>query len=142
MSLRGNEQAIRRAFKKALGNCNKVIDKGLIDLLEFGVQQCLKNHDIRHQMHLKTGDSYGWMLLHNGAEVRRKLFAEGAEAEGNANSSLDSVKARLPQVGWAGVVLAGVNPPKYFNVLYEFLPMRQAVKDLKAEDFNKYFKPV
>lgn len=143
MSIESNNQAIQRAFRKALANIDKVEQDGMIRLLEWGVEECFKAHkDYGYQRHLEMGDSYGWMLLHNGVEVRRKLFAEGAEAEGNANTSLDYVKAKLPQNGWVGVVLAGMNPPTYFSVAYEFKVMRTAIRDLKSQQFSNFFKPI
>lgn len=135
-----NKAKIISAFAKSYVNAHMAMQQGLERLLNLGVEYCLKNHDARHQRHLQVGDSYGWLLMHNGEEIKRRIYAEGAEAEGNASSSLDWVKGIMPQDGYVGIILAGVDPPEYFQVLYEFVPMRQAIKDIKAEDFNRYFK--
>ena len=137
-----NSRKIIEGFATAQRLMNEAIVVGFTELLEAGVRYCLEEHDAMHQRHLETGDSYGWVLLYNGSEISRSIYAKGMKAEGNASRALDTVKSKCPSEGWAGVVLAGVEPATYFNVRYEFIPMRAGIKDLKAEDFDRIFKPM
>lgn len=134
-----NRKAIENAFTVSRTRMNENITAGFVELLNAGVAYCLSEHDVQHQRHLETGDSYGWVLLYNGSEVGRRIYAEGRTAEGNAGRALDKVKSSCPATGWVGVVLAGVEPATYFNVKYEFIPMRAGISDLKAEDFDAIF---
>ena len=134
-----NQKKIEAAFTTATTRMNQNIMVGFTELLNAGVDYCLAEHDPQHQRHLETGDSYGWVLLYNGSEVNRRIYAEGRAAEGNASRALDKVKSSCPSTGWVGVVLAGVKPATYFNVRYEFIPMRAGIRDLKAEDFDSIF---
>lgn len=137
-----NAKKIADAFARATVNIDATIKNAMIGLLDWGVTLCLQEHDTVHQKHLEVGDSYGWLLLHNGVEIQRELYYEDPSAEGNANEALDRAKGRSSTSGWVGIVLAGLKPETYFNVLYEFIPMRAAIRDLKHEDFSKYFKPM
>lgn len=137
-----NSRKILAAFTESRRRMDESVALGFKELLEAGVRYCLEEHNATHQRHLETGDSYGWMLLYNGSEIDRQIYAKGAKAEGNASRCLDNVKSACPSTGWCGVVLAGVEPANYFNVRYEFIPMRNGIRDLKAEDFDRYFTPL
>jgi len=137
-----NNRKIDDAFATAKRRMNESIRIGFTELLEAGVNYCLEAHDPFHQRHLETGDSYGWVLLYNGSEVSRSIYAKGREAKGNASKALDAVKGSCPSHGWVGVVLAGMEPVNYFAVKHEFVFMRSGIQDLKAEDFDRIFKPM
>ena len=141
---KSNAKKINALFKKAIGGVNQSCTDGMIELLEAGVQYCFDAHDSRHHRHLEMGDSYGWLLLKDGREIRRKLFAEGAEAQGNANQALNEVKAKIStsNAGFMGIILAGMHPISYFNVKFEFYVMRRGMRDLTDVDFNRIFKPI
>lgn len=138
-----NRRTIDKAFRIMRKDVDTTCRNGMIDLLELGVRYCLESHDSQHQHHLDTGDSYGWSLVKDGAEIKRKIYANGGSAIGNASSSLDEVirHGSLPS-GYVGVILAGMHPVHYFAVRFEFYAMRRGMGELSAEDFNKYFKPV
>lgn len=134
-----NDKKIENAFALAQRRMNENILVGFKELLDAGVEYCLANHDTMHQRHAETQDSYGWVLLYGGSEIARKIYGQSSEKKGNASAALDKVKGSCPASGWVGVVLAGVKPETYFNVRYEFIPMRAAIRQLKAEDFQRIF---
>ena len=139
-----NKKKINALFKKAVVGVDKSCVDGMTQLLEAGVRYCLGAHDMRHHRHLEMGDSYGWVLLKDGKELKRKLYAEGAEAQGNASTALNEVSRgnAVATLGYTGIVLAGMHPITYFNVKFEFYAMRQGMRDLSAEDFKTIFKPI
>lgn len=137
-----NSKKIDMAFKKSVSNVNESIRRGMEGLLDDGAAFCLLNHDATHQRHLKTGDSYGWILIHDGTEINRKVISLGVEATSNANAALDKVRSGCPSTGWVGIVLAGMLPENYFSIKYEAFVMRGTIGDLKHQNFNKYFKPL
>ena len=139
-----NKKKIDTLFKKSLEGVNHSCVDGMTKLLEAGVKYCLGAHDQKHHRHLEMGDSYGWVLLKDGRELKRKLYAEGAEAQGNASTALNEVSKSnaVRTSGYTGIVLAGMHPITYFNVRFEFYAMRQGMKELSAEDFQTIFKPV
>ena len=110
------------------------------ELLDMGVKFCLANHDMLHSRHKSTKEGYGWILLHDGQEVSRWV-SPGMGKAGNANEALSRVASRSSQ-GWTGYVLAGLEPATYYNVMYEFIPMREAIRDMKHLDFENIFKPI
>lgn len=119
-----NERTIDRAFRRMVDNKDMVIEKKMIELLQNAVYFALRSHDETHDMHINMGDSYGWVLLHDGKAVRHEITAGGdaeVEARSNAYTELMSVSREVPQVGWVGIILAGMHKdvPPYFEVDYE-----------------------
>lgn len=144
-----NAKKIADAFARMTANADRAFQNGLERLLDFGVEMCLEEHDDKHQRHLETGDTYSWVLFHNGVEVKRKTFIQGKEVIGFADEAISKVSSSHAKgIGWEGFVIAGLKTSKdkgeatYFQVRYEFIPMRAAIKDIKREDFSKYFKAV
>lgn len=135
-----NANKIASAFERFRSAAELSMLTGLKAVLDAGVEYCLQEHDDLHQRHAEEGDGYGWILLHNGSEVERKLYGTDSELMGNANDALNYVRGKSPSTGWVGIILATVKPITYFNAMYEFIPMRAGIRDLKSDDFNKYFK--
>ena len=135
-----NKKTIDDAFAKALLGMDARIKSGMEELLTMGVTFCLANHDTLHTRHKSTKEGYGWILLHDGMEVSRWV-ADGMGVTSNANAALSRVASKATS-GWVGFVLAGLEPANYFNVMYEFIPMREAIRDMKHLDFENIFKPV
>lgn len=143
-----NIKTIDEAFTKLLATGDARIRSGMEEILDLGVTFCLSNHDQLHSHHKHMKEGYGWVLLHNGVEVSRWVM-NGIGEPGNADAALNRVAARsvnnsddVPS-GWVGYVLAGLEPATYFNVMYEFIPMRQAIRDIRSYgDFENIFKPV
>lgn len=70
------------------------------------------------------GDSYGWLLMHDGRPVCYEITAGGdlaVEAQSNAHAALMAVSREAKQTGWVGIVLAGMHKDTepYFEVDYE-----------------------
>ena len=137
-----NSKVIAQAFATATKRMNESIQIGFEELLEAGMEYCLNYHGNRHQHHLEMDDAYGWMLLYNGAEVRKRIYGHPGGEKSNASEALDKVKGSCPSTGWCGVVLAGMEPINYFMVSKEFGIMRNSIRDIKAENFDEYFKPM
>lgn len=143
-----NRNKIADAFARLAVNSMTSFVKGLEELLDYGVQMCLEHHNPEHQRHLETGNSYGWIILYNGSEIKRKIFAEGAPAIGNANSAIDNLVTKYgDSAGYVGLVVAGMlvqgeKKPTYFNWHYEFGPMRATIRDIKSMNFQQVFRPI
>ena len=146
-----NAKKIEDAFSRFRANADAEFRNGLEAVLDAGVEYCLQEHyenppyeemrSVWQPRHVEEG-GYGWILLHNGMEVNRKLWGNNPAFVNEANEQLNVVKSKVSNTGWVGIVLASLRETHYFNVMYEFIPMRAAIRDLKTEDFNKYFKPL
>lgn len=138
-----NARKIASAFSRSKEQIQVSLQAGMIELLEMGVDYCLEHHDNVHQRHAESGDGYGWMLLYNGEVRASRLFGNDSQLRENANDAMVYVKSKYSGVnGWVGIVLATLKPAHYFQVLYEFIPMREAIRDIKHLDFNSIFTPV
>lgn len=146
-----NKKTIDDAFAKALAGMDMSIQLGMEKLLDAGMEYCIQEHyenppyeELRapwHPVHAEDG-GYGWILLHNGMEVNRKLNGNNPVFMNEANEQLNQVRSKAAPTGWVGIILASLREEKYFSVMYEFIPMREAIRDIKNLDFNKYFKPM
>jgi len=144
-----NARKINEAFAKFQADAELSFRNGLEAVLDKGVQFCLdhhrdidQEHSTPHLSHIEEG-GYGWILFHNGAEVSRKVWGDNAKLVSDTNAQLSDRKAAAS--GWSGYVMASLLDEKYFNVVYEFIPMRAAIRDLKSGkglNYNEIFKPV
>lgn len=116
---RQNDKTIRRAFAGITAGLSGRIENAMVELLKSAVIYALQNHDDDHQMHILMGDTYGWILLHDGVEVRREVTAHHSSEAFSANLLLSNAIPELPKTGWIGVVMAGMQPAKWFAVQYE-----------------------
>lgn len=135
-----NANKIASAFERFRSASELTMLTGMKAVLDAGVEYCLQEHDVRHRHHADEGDGYGWILLHNGTELERKLWGTNSDLRNNASDALTYAKTKASSEGYVGIVLATVKPVTYFNALYEFIPMRAGIRDLKSDDFSKYFK--
>ena len=149
-----NAKKIDQAFATSISRMDNHILAGMSALLDAGMAYCLAHHDeivggvqYHHPHHELMRDSYGWVLLHNGVEVARRINPApgdtdkaGREVRGKAGKLLNDVRGQAHATGWCGIVLASVVPPTYFKLSAEFKMMREAVRDLKSEDFDYYFQ--
>lgn len=129
-----NAKTISSAFARFRQSTEDRFRMGMELLMDYAVQAALANHDSRHQSHLVMGDTYGWILFHDGVEVSRKVIGSG---DGDVSSRLGSVNR--PGVGWCGVLMSGFRPMGYFDVAYEFIPLRQTIADLKQNGLSSRF---
>lgn len=147
-----NQKKIVSAFAAAQSRMDSTIISGMSALLDAGMMYCLEHHhDEGHNYHShqEMKDSYGWILIHNGLEVTRKINPapglrgeDGREVIGHANDALTAIRGEVPSTGWVGIVLASIVPATYFQVKAEFKMMRLATKELKQANFNEYFERI
>lgn len=138
--MKKNEQTILKAFDRIKAEKDEVIKAGMYALLEDAVQYALEAHDEKHQSHIQFGDTYGWVLVHN-REIVELSVVSTAENKGNASRKLLARVKELPSKGWAGVVMAGLQPSKYFAVVYELGMLGYSIHMTK-DNFLQYFKPL
>lgn len=137
-----NQKVINKCFKELRTRMKTSLQDGMEELLRKGVEYCLDAHDSSHQAHLEMGDSYAWLLQYNGKVVNQEISVQGGQGQGNATKQLAQIRTYLSGLGWEGIVLAGMQPDNYFSWAYEFIPMREGMRDLKRVDFSKIFKPI
>lgn len=136
---KANEKVIKNAFARLRATKDEVIRAGMYGLLEDAVQIALEAHDERHQSHIELGDTYGWMLLHNGKIEEISVVATNDNI-GEATKKLKRLAIRKSfSRGWVGVVMAGLEPANYFSVIYE-MGMLDFSLQITKENFNQYFK--
>ena len=137
---KANNNVINDAFKRLKMTKDQVIQDGMYGLLEDAVQFALEAHDEHHVSHTTIGDTYGWMLVHNHRIVDVVVVATD-ENLGKADRQLRKYLFRLPAKGWAGVVMAGLEPASYFSLTYELGILNQVIPMTKA-NFQQYFTKI
>jgi hypothetical protein len=135
---KANERVIKNAFARLKATKDEVIRAGMYGLLEDAVQHALDAHDSKHQSHIELGDTYGWMLVHN-RKIEEIAVVATDNNVGRATKQLKATLKDLPSNGWAGVVMAGLEPAEYFSVIYEMGMLDYALQ-ITAQNFNQYFK--
>jgi hypothetical protein len=136
---KANERIIKNALARLRATKDEVIRAGMYGLLEDAVQIALEAHDERHQSHIELGDTYGWMLLHNGKIEEISVVATNDNI-GKATQRLRHLAIRKAfSKGWVGVVMAGLEPANYFSVIYE-MGMLDYSFQITKENFSQYFK--
>lgn len=135
---KANEQIIKNAFARLKLTKDEVIKAGMYGLLEDAVQIALDAHDEKHQSHIELGDTYGWMLVHNHKIVEIAVVST-QDNRGKATRQLRATLKDLPDKGWVGVVMAGLEPAEYFTVIYEVGIIDFTIQMTK-QNFLEYFK--
>lgn len=133
-----NGSIIGGAFSRLRRNAQESIRAALALLLEDAAGYALGIHDSGHQGHIRNGDNYAWMIVHDGAEVARWVKAASGEY-GGADDMLDRIRPTLSPTGWVGVLMAGMQPESYYAVDYE-IGIMEEVADLTPDLFRRYFK--
>ena len=137
---RDNNSVIEAAFARLAAAEERSVREGLRRTLEEAVRYALDIHDERHQRHLASGDTYGWLIVHDGAAVQMEVRSAG-EAIGDVTARLLRMEGRVRRTGWVGVVMAGMNPPSFFALDYEMDVMNDTVA-MTARTFAENFKSV
>ena len=135
-----NKQTIKNAFARLMAAKDEVIEAGMYELLENAVQIALKAHNEQHSNHIEIGDTYGWMLVHNH-RIKEIAVVSTANNKGRATKQLKAKLKELPQKGWVGVVMAGLQPAKYFSLEYEEKMLTYS-KRITQINFSQYFKQI
>lgn len=137
---KANQQVIKNALERLKSTKDEVIRAGMYGLLENAVLIALDAHDEKHQSHIEIGDTYGWMLVHD-RKIEEISVVSTSDNRGRATEQLRAKVKDLPKNGWAGVVMAGLEPANYFSVIYETGMLDFAVQMTK-QDFSQYFKAI
>lgn len=147
---RKNNSAINRMFKGLSSRVATASKVTMEEALRNAVADALEAHEqhewgvtitgkTRRGLHQILGDTYGWILLHDGNEVAREVTTNDRSNAGKANIALDSIKAGTRRRGWVGYVLACMEPVTYFSVDLE----RQFLgysSDRVVSTFSQLFK--
>ena len=137
---KANQIVIKNAFARLKAEKDEVISAGMYALLEDAVKIALEAHDDRHRSHIEIGDTYGWMLVHNH-RIQEIAVVSTADNRGEATKKLRAKLRDLPAKGWAGVVMAGLEPANYFSITYE-MGMLDASLQITAQNFFQYFEAI
>lgn len=133
-----NDKTIERAFARLLAGERASAEAAMTDCLREAVRHALEAHDGRHRRHLESGDTYGWLLVHDGAAVRMEVTS-GGEAIGDVTARLLRMEGRVRRTGWVGVVMAGMNPASFFSLDYEMDVMHDTAA-MTARTFAQRFR--
>lgn len=137
-SVSDNNRVFDRAFSRLMHSEKEHVRHALENMLDEAVACALDFHDMKHQMHIQLGDNYGWMIVYNGKEVKRKVKA-AAGNYGEADQMLDRILSRVKGKGWVGVVMAGLKPDNYYEIDYE-IDIMEDVVSITPDLFNQFFK--
>lgn len=135
-----NEQTIERAFGRLLSSERRSVERGMVDCLREAVRYALDAHDGRHRRHIESGDTYGWLLVHDGSSVRMEVTS-GGEAIGDVTARLLRMEGRVRRTGWVGIVMAGMNPASFFSLDYEIDVLHDTVA-MTERTFAERFRPL
>lgn len=133
-----NEKVIKAAFARFAKSKDMSIRMGMYRLLERAVKAALEFHDEDHQSHIELGDTYGWMLVVNGRIDKIEVNAE-AEKVGKASQMLRTYEGKVPNEGYVGVVMAGMQPANFFTINYEKRILESTIQITKY-NFNQFFR--
>ena len=139
--LKKNDAVIEKRFNSLLVKSDKTIEVGLRKLLQAAVDFALESHDSVHQLHLKYGDTYGWMIVHNGSIVDIAVIEGEKMRHGDTARQLEAMATSVSNSGWVGVLMAGMNHPNYYAVDYENDILNSTIR-MTPVFFKKYFKPL
>lgn len=116
-----NEKKIERAFKRLFNLSDSVFRKAMEDMCKEAMQYALELHDERHSLHTKIGDSYGWVVLHDGAVVSSDVNAgQGFDNHEDFHNGIKTaIPAEYSSKGWVGVIVAGMSAIGYYSVDFE-----------------------
>lgn len=135
-----NEKVIKAAFARLAKSKDMSIRMGMYRLLERAVKAALEFHDEDHQSHIELGDTYGWMLVVNGRIDKIEVNAE-AEKVGQASQMLRTYEGKVPDEGYVGVVMAGMQPANFFTINYEKRILESTIQITKY-NFNQFFRKI
>jgi hypothetical protein len=136
-----NKRTINAAFKRFGILTEAIIENGMKRIMNEAMMIALATHDADHWFHKSTGNSYGWLVLHDGKHVAHKVN-EGLHGEGDAYTELMGAARDVPQVGWVGILLASMGEvhDNAKGKLYFFhLDYEMAVLNNAREDVEKLF---
>lgn len=134
-----NSKTIENAFRRLVNSEEEIIMSGMYGLLEDAVKVALDLHDEEHHKHLEIGDTYGWLLMHNGS-VKEAVVVSLPQNEGEALDKLREEAAFVTETGWVGIVMAGMKPG-YFSIRFEREVLAETI-EITKDNFFDYFKAI
>lgn len=143
-----NDRKIKAGFKRLGILKDTIIENGMRRLMNDAMMVALATHDHDHWFHKSTDNSYGWLVLHDGAHVDHRTNT-GRHGEGSAYTELMRASESAPKTGWVGILLADMGEVhdnkkgKYylFHLDYEINILELTRQDIE-EQFDTYFKPL
>ena len=138
-----NNRTIDSAFKRFASDKDEIIKSAMYGILEDAVQVALSLHedDGEHEQHLVIGDTYGWLLMHNG-HIEEAVVVSTPNNEGDTLEQLREEAAFITERGWVGIVMAGMRAGiTYFSMRFENKVLNRTIKITK-DNFFEYFKKI
>lgn len=143
-----NDRKIKAGFKRFGLLKDIIIENGMRRLMNDAMLATLANHDHDHWFHKSTDNSYGWLVLHNGAHVDHRTNT-GRHGEGDAYAELMRASESAPKNGWVGILLADMGEVRdhgkqklyIFHLEYEIDLLNITRADVENQ-FHTYFKPL
>lgn len=145
-TIRQNEKAIERGLKWLSSAKDKIIERGMLELLPKATEYAISLHDHSHYGHRVTEDSHGWALVKDGRIVKMGVN-DGRHGEGYAHKQLRDVAQSIATPGYVGIVLASMTAkrddgrPIIFEIEYE-MDILSMTADEIIDNFQTYFKPI
>ena len=135
-----NDKVINDAFTKMNLFKHRRAIEGLRGLLDDAVQYIFELHDIDgHTAHLDTGDTYGWAIGWNGMLIDMKITTGDNPGDFSVE---DALRAMIPETmgeGYVGIIMAGMNPERWFFFEHEER-YQEAAKDMIVAEFFRFFQ--
>lgn len=123
-----------------LANKEKHSQDVMISCLKSAYEYAMELHEqTEHNLHLIMGGDFGWALVHNGNLVKYFVNA-GKNNKGTARQRLENIAQNVPNKGWIGIVMAGMESANY-HTNFEFGVLRADARMTKAE-FEKRFTKI
>lgn len=143
-----NEQTITNRFDSVMLLKNLGIRSMMKKTLNKAMAYALSEHEANHVNHLIYGNTYGWMIVHDGV-VEELVVNSGKKGNGKADGQLLHVASLVPDKGWYGVLLASMNEhenahdamkahSQYYVVSYERAILLDTV-NMTSTEFDSLF---
>lgn len=133
-----NKKTISNAMERLAISKHRTMIEGMKKLLAQAMDEALAEHARQDlQSHLKTGDSYGWILGYNGHKIDMEITLGHAAKGGGVNDELEKLIAGTG-AGYVGIVMAGLEPAHYYKVEFEEIILENTMD--MVETLNLFHK--
>lgn len=134
-----NNRVVEKAISRLSRSKHNRLIEGLKGLLEDAVFFILEQHEVDgRRAHLETGDTYGWAVGHNGQLVDMKITV--GPNPSTSFSVEDALQGMIRHTtGYVGIIMAGMDPEKWFILDYE-IAYQEITKDMIAAEFYRFFQ--
>lgn len=141
-----NDRTIHDGFRELGAYADIICANALCNVLNMAMQRILDDHDHTHFGHRLTGDSYGWMVFHDGKEYEDNIN-RGSYGTGNALELLREAGRERAIRGWSGILLASMEidfkgrKPLFLEVQYE-QDLLNSAADWTDKKLESYFREI